>query len=196
LRRRALARAIDVAILGLPMFVYIGRGIYTQRRRGDYTPSALEPPAPIKRALELFSFVVTVEAERGRTPGFRIMGLRTADARTGAEIGLSQAIVRVAVGKMPGLLLKPLTRRQRAEAQVQSRRLEALAPELSALKSKHADDIEALNEATLALYQERGVDPFASCGPMLKRLPLAIVLHAITRRLLNHLIAKPIVVDR
>ncbi|NDI47028.1 membrane protein insertase YidC [Goekera deserti] len=68
--------------------------------------------------------------------------------------------------------------------QVRSQRaLQALQPELAALRERHGDDRAALATAMSALQAERGVNPLAGCLPMLLQLPVLLALLHVLRRL-------------
>lgn len=59
---------------------------------------------------------------------------------------------------------------QKAQAQIQ--------PRLETLKKVYKDDPRKLNEETLKIYKEMGVNPLAGCLPMLVQIPLFIALYA------------------
>lgn len=61
------------------------------------------------------------------------------------------------------LLMLPLSIKQ----QKSTARMSMIQPELENLKKKYAKNQEKLNEETMALYQKHGVNPMASCLPML-----------------------------
>jgi len=50
--------------------------------------------------------------------------------------------------------------------------MQELQPKLKALQAKYKNDKEKLNEATMALYKEKGANPAAGCLPMLVQLPV------------------------
>ena len=52
-----------------------------------------------------------------------------------------------------------------------------LAPQLKALKERHKNDKERLNQETMALYKETGANPLASCLPLLLQLPILFSLY-------------------
>jgi YidC/Oxa1 family membrane protein insertase len=65
-----------------------------------------------------------------------------------------------------------------------SRRVQAeqrrVAPELAALRKKYKKDPQALNQATMALYREHGINPLAQmsgCLPALVQAPILIALY-------------------
>lgn len=61
------------------------------------------------------------------------------------------------------LILLPLNIKQ----QKSTARMSMLQPEMDKLKKKYSKNQEKLNEETMALYQKHGVNPMASCLPML-----------------------------
>lgn len=61
------------------------------------------------------------------------------------------------------LLMLPLSIKQ----QKSTARMSMIAPELEKLKKKYAKNQQKLNEETMALYQKEGINPMASCLPML-----------------------------
>ena len=57
--------------------------------------------------------------------------------------------------------------------------LQELQPKIEELKTKHADDKEALAKAMMELYQKEKVNPLASCLPLLVQLPVLIALYRV-----------------
>ncbi|MBI4592022.1 membrane protein insertase YidC [Candidatus Uhrbacteria bacterium] len=57
--------------------------------------------------------------------------------------------------------------------------MQELQPKIEELKSKHADDREALAKAMMELYQKEKVNPLASCLPLLVQLPILIALYRV-----------------
>ncbi len=51
-------------------------------------------------------------------------------------------------------------------------KMQALQPRMKALQAKYKGDKERLQQETMALYKEAGVNPFASCLPLLLQLPI------------------------
>lgn len=66
------------------------------------------------------------------------------------------------------LILYPLTSAQLKA----SRKMQDLAPHLSNLKDKHKGDKKRIQEETMKLYKEHGVNPAAGCLPTLVQLPV------------------------
>lgn len=50
--------------------------------------------------------------------------------------------------------------------------MQELQPKIKALQAKYKNDREKLNEATMALYKEKGANPLAGCLPLLLQLPV------------------------
>lgn len=75
--------------------------------------------------------------------------------------------------------LTPLTLRQTRSMLVMQR----LQPELKRLREQHNGNREALNAATVSLYQEHRVNPVSGCLPVLVQMPLFIVLYRLIRGL-------------
>ncbi len=57
-----------------------------------------------------------------------------------------------------------------------SAEMQAIQPEVTKLKEKHKDNPAKLQEATMALYKEHGVNPAAGCLPLFLQMPILIVL--------------------
>ncbi len=68
--------------------------------------------------------------------------------------------------------------------QIKSQRaMQALAPQLSALKEKHKGDREGLQRATMELYKSENANPLMGCLPMLIQLPVMWSLFHVLRHL-------------
>jgi YidC/Oxa1 family membrane protein insertase len=66
------------------------------------------------------------------------------------------------------ILFLPLTLQQLRS----SREMQKIQPKLADLRKKYAKDKEKLNQETMALYREHGVNPMAGCLPSLIQLPI------------------------
>ena len=92
-----------------------------------------------------------------------------------ASLGVPIALAIVLFTLLVRLTISPLTYLQiRA-----GRRREALAPELAALRKKHADDPSALATETLALHRANGISPFAGLLPGLIQWPFFAVMYRV-----------------
>lgn len=84
----------------------------------------------------------------------------------------------------------PLTYRQLKSMQA----MQQLAPELQKLKEKFKDDKQRQQQEIMKLYQERGVNPFSSCLPLLLQLPVFFSLFYMLRtRLKKDICGQPMV---
>jgi YidC/Oxa1 family membrane protein insertase len=63
--------------------------------------------------------------------------------------------------------------------------LQELQPKMDELKKKHAEDKQALAQATMELYKTHQVNPFKSCLPMLIQLPILIALYLVLQNGIN-----------
>ncbi|MFO1523263.1 MAG: membrane protein insertase YidC [Kiritimatiellia bacterium] len=66
----------------------------------------------------------------------------------------------------------------------QMRKMQALAPEIAALRAKYKNDFQKQNQAIMALYQAKGVNPMASlrgCFPLLLQIPVFFALFGVLR---------------
>ncbi|MGO4957830.1 membrane protein insertase YidC [Luteococcus sp. Sow4_B9] len=57
-----------------------------------------------------------------------------------------------------------------------SRDMQLIQPKVKALQEKYANDRERLGQETMALYREEGVNPMASCLPVLLQMPIFLAL--------------------
>ena len=70
------------------------------------------------------------------------------------------------------LVLHPLTKK----SQVMMMKTQKLAPQMQKLKTKYADDKDALNKEMMKLYKDQGFTPLLGCLPMLLQMPIWIAL--------------------
>lgn len=76
---------------------------------------------------------------------------------------------------MVSLLLFPLTLKQTKSM----RAMQKLQPEVKKLQKEYKEDREELNKKLMALYQERKVNPAASCLPLLVQMPIWFALYRV-----------------
>jgi YidC/Oxa1 family membrane protein insertase len=88
---------------------------------------------------------------------------------------LGVAIILLTVAVM--LLLFPLTLKQTRSMKA----MQELQPELKRLQKEHAGDKPALQQATMDLYKQRGVNPAAGCLPLLLQMPVWFALYQVLR---------------
>jgi len=78
------------------------------------------------------------------------------------------------------LLTYPLTAQQQRSMKAQ----QEMQPEVKRLQEKYKNDKEKLNQETMRLYREKGINPLGGCLPLLIQLPILIGLYqAITHAL-------------
>jgi YidC/Oxa1 family membrane protein insertase len=87
-----------------------------------------------------------------------------------AGLGWGTSIIALTVVVRAALV--PLTLKQIRSMQAMQR----LAPEIKALQEKYKHDKQRLQQETMKFYQERKVNPFASCLPLLLQMPVFIAL--------------------
>ena len=75
------------------------------------------------------------------------------------------------------LLLVPLFVKQMHSM----RKMSALAPQLQELRKKYKGDKQTLNEETMRLYRENGVNPLGGCLPLLAQMPVFFALFSVLR---------------
>lgn len=66
-----------------------------------------------------------------------------------------------------------------------SKKMQTVAPHLSKLKEKHKGDAQKLQQETMRLYKEHGVNPAAGCIPALLQLPLFIGLYTVFQNIVK-----------
>src|SRR5689334_24885295 len=75
------------------------------------------------------------------------------------------------------LLLVPLFVKQMHSM----RKMSALNPQMMELRKKYKGDKQTLNEETMRLYRENGVNPLGGCLPLLAQLPVFFALFNVLR---------------
>ena len=75
------------------------------------------------------------------------------------------------------ILVYPLTKKSYQSTAA----MQAVQPEINKLKEKHKSNPQKLNQATMALYKEKGVNPLGGCLPMLLQMPLLFALFIVFR---------------
>lgn len=79
------------------------------------------------------------------------------------------------------LILYPLT-----SAQLNmSSKMQKVAPHLSKLKERHKGDAKRLQQETMKLYKEHGVNPAAGCLPIIIQLPLIWALYGVLQNVVS-----------
>ena len=79
------------------------------------------------------------------------------------------------------LILYPLTTSQIKA----SKKMMDINPHLAKLKEKHKGDAKMLQQETMRLYKEHGVNPAAGCLPVLVQLPVIWGLYAVLNKIIH-----------
>lgn len=66
-----------------------------------------------------------------------------------------------------------------------SAKMQKIAPHISHLKEKHKNDARRLQQETMKLYKEHGVNPAAGCLPVLIQIPVIWALYAVLQRVVS-----------
>ena len=75
------------------------------------------------------------------------------------------------------IVLYPLTRKSYQSM----RQMQELQPKMAALKEKYKNDPQKLNQETMKLYKQHGVNPMGGCLPMLLQMPILFALFNLFR---------------
>src|SRR5262245_65023385 len=67
-----------------------------------------------------------------------------------------------------------------------TRAMSSLQPQMAALKKKYKNDKQTLNQETMKLYQEAGVNPLMGCLPFVLQLPLFFSLFSVLRAIADY----------
>src|SRR5271170_4935118 len=89
-------------------------------------------------------------------------------------VGGSWGLAIVGLTVLVRAVLVPLTYKQLKSMQEMQR----MAPEISKLKEKYKDDKQRQQQELMKFYQEKGINPLASCLPLLLQLPVFISLNS------------------
>ena len=75
------------------------------------------------------------------------------------------------------ILVYPLTKK----SYVSTQKMQAVQPQLNALKEKYKNDQKKMSQAQMALFKEHGVNPLGGCFPILLQMPLLFALFQVFR---------------
>ncbi|MGH2807952.1 MAG: YidC/Oxa1 family membrane protein insertase [Actinomycetota bacterium] len=81
------------------------------------------------------------------------------------------------------VLLLPLSIKQTRS----QREMQRIMPEVKAIQKKYKGDRQKVNEETMALYKEHGVNPFGGCAPLLMQFPVLIGLYYVVSKPLAYM---------
>ena len=62
-----------------------------------------------------------------------------------------------------------------------TRAMSALAPEMQALRKKYKNDKQTLQQETMKLYQQAGINPLMGCLPVVLQLPMFFALYSVLK---------------
>jgi YidC/Oxa1 family membrane protein insertase len=95
----------------------------------------------------------------------------------GATSGWTWALSIVILVVLMRLVMVPLFVKQMHT----TRAMSALAPEMQALRKKYKNDKQTLQQETMKLYQQAGVNPLMGCLPVVLQLPLFFALFSVLK---------------
>ena len=95
----------------------------------------------------------------------------------GASSGWTWALSIVILVVLMRLIMVPLFIKQMHT----TRAMSALAPEIQALRKKYKNDKQTLQQETMKLYQQAGVNPLMGCLPVVLQLPMFFALFNVLR---------------
>jgi len=75
------------------------------------------------------------------------------------------------------IIVYPLTKKSYQSTSA----MQVIQPEINALREKYKNNSQKLNQATMKLYKERGVNPLGGCLPMMLQMPLLFALFVVFR---------------
>jgi hypothetical protein len=166
LRRRFLASLVDGLAAICVMALAVAGVLLLGRSRGQPSVSRLkrlaEPPG--RRVLGVCVFVLSVVLAPYRTPGHRLAGIRRVDIDTAGRITVAQAVLLVGSRALWQRLVRKALPRVR-KAIPGARELPDMKAEIEALRSEHAGDAGAMQQALAELYRSHKTRPYASCLP-------------------------------
>lgn len=116
------------------------------------------------------AYQISTTSAVGQTFGQMATGIQVVDQETAALPTLKQSAARWAMTLVPNALSQLVsTPALPAKTQRSIAAMEELRPEAEQLRRQHRGDRRRLNEALMALYRERGVNPLEGCMPLLLR---------------------------
>ena len=147
------------------------RGI--EHRTGEFLQLSL-----VEAALRGSGAGLAIANRNWRSPGFRVVGLRRVDARTGGPISVRSVLIGVLFDQARQETTRPLFR---PRAHREQDRLRELAPRVKEIQHKYESDLQAQQRALMQFYKANQVNPLAPCGwlvagPILSQLVLAIAI--------------------
>lgn len=191
LRLRLQAALVDSAIIVAGMGAAMGGGVagavLYKRVRGDKG----DPPVDRNRwdatrwssrsrqlrgAVWGASAGLAIPTRNWRSPGYRLVGLRRVDARTGGPVSVRSVLIGQSFDQVWQPAWGSLFR---SRLQRHQTRLQALAPQLRAVQRRAASDPQARSRAIKEFYASNSVNPVGACGwvvagPFLSQVVMAL----------------------
>jgi len=210
LKLRFLASLINTVIALVVVAATVAIGVVMVRRIGDRRgPSREEdgddPAMPgwlqsrrTKFVLRLAMLATWLPVKEGRSPGYRVLGLRRVDARAGGEVSRRQELIRTATRNAWRNVAKRVLPPAKVDHPLDR---EKLRSEMEAARREHAEDEEALQTALMRVYQANKVETRVSCLRPLPRVLLAAAIElpvwsSLKQSLPDMLAGTVIIVDR
>jgi len=100
----------------------------------------------------------------------------------GASSGWTWALTIIILVVLMRLVMVPLFIKQMHT----TRAMTSLQPQMAALRKKYKNDKQTLNQETMKLYQEAGVNPLMGCLPVVAQLPLFFSLFSVLRAIAEY----------
>jgi YidC/Oxa1 family membrane protein insertase len=142
--------------------------VYAGPRKGETLELALNDPAIPKAVMNyqgaLFIVPARLVSVTASTMLYVLQFFHSLVGNWGVAIIMLTVLVR--------LLMFPLSRKQAISAV----KMQALKPELDALREKHKNDKEKLSRAQMELWRKHKVNPLGGCLPLLIQMPIFIGL--------------------
>jgi hypothetical protein len=168
LRRRLAAGAIDAVVVVGPIGGAVGGAAWLRTRyrrwRGqdDEAIPELRQDRRWGTVSAAASAGVQVGARNWRSPGYRALGLRRVDVRTGGPVTVRSAIIQAAVSDLLSRTIRSLIQPWQAR---RMERLQAIQAEMKEAQRTHAGDREAQQRALMEIFKRENVNPLTSCLP-------------------------------
>jgi YidC/Oxa1 family membrane protein insertase len=105
----------------------------------------------------------------------------------GATSGWTWALSIVILVVLMRLIMVPLFIKQMHT----TRAMSALAPQMQALRKKYKNDKQTLQQETMKLYQQAGVNPLMGCLPVVLQLPMFFALFSVLRAIAEWVPGEP-----
>ncbi|MHB9037049.1 MAG: YidC/Oxa1 family membrane protein insertase [Armatimonadota bacterium] len=112
------------------------------------------------------------ELDRQKSHGILYKVIDSLVALTGRVPWFSYGFAVVLITVFIKILITPLTKKQFKSM----KEMQKIAPLVKQLQEKYKGDQKAIGEKTMDLYKEHGVNPFASCLPLLVQMPILMLL--------------------